>query len=108
MQNSLNKLGNKSVGNQRVKPVHFPSVTQSCDKMPFKHYSIHSNEVLNEYFYYNPRDFLWMCCLTDMPACEATVIEIEQQLEDEEDLDFQGLLSDKVVYLRGHWVPPAG
>ena len=24
MQNSLNKLGNKSVGNPRVKPVHFP------------------------------------------------------------------------------------
>ena len=42
-----------------------------------------------------------------MPACEATVIEIEQQLKDEEDLDFQGLLSDKVVYLRGHWVPLA-
>ena len=25
MQNSLNKLGNKSVGNPRVKPVHFPN-----------------------------------------------------------------------------------
>ena len=25
MQNSLNKLGNKSVGNPRVKPVHFPT-----------------------------------------------------------------------------------
>jgi hypothetical protein len=33
------------------------------------------------------------------------VQEIEQQLENESDLDFQGLLSDKVIYIRGHWVP---
>jgi len=40
--------------------------------------------------------------LMDTPACEATVSQIEQQLESEGDLDFQGLLSNKV---RGHWVP---
>jgi hypothetical protein len=33
------------------------------------------------------------------------VCEIEQQLETEHDLDFRGLLSDKVIYIRGHWVP---
>jgi hypothetical protein len=64
-----------------------------------------SNEVLDKHFYYNPNDFVWMCRLTDTPACENAVREIEQQLEDESDLDFRGLLSDKVVYLRGHWVP---
>ena len=31
--------------------------------------------------------------------------KIEQQLKSEHDLNFQGLLSDKVVYIRGHWVP---
>jgi hypothetical protein len=67
--------------------------------MLYKHYSIHSNEVLNKYFYYNSKDFVWMCRLTDTPACENAV------LENEHDLDFRGLLSDKVVYLRGHWVP---
>jgi len=70
--------------------------------MPYKHYGIYSNKVLDKYFYYNPYDFIWMCCLTDTPACEATVLEIEQQLESEGDLDFRGLLSDKVEYVRGH------
>ena len=73
--------------------------------MPFKRYGVHSNEVLNKYFYYNPKDFVWMCRLTDMPACEIAASEIEQQLENEHDLDFRGLLSDKVIYIRGHWVP---
>ena len=79
--------------------------TQLHAKMSYKHYGIHSNEMLDKYFYYNPKDFLWMCQLTDMPACENTVYKIEQQLESERDLNFQGLLSDKVVYIRGHWVP---
>ena len=56
--------------------------------------------MLNEYFYYNPKDFI-----TETPACENAVCEIEQQLENEHDLDFRGLLSDKVIYIRGHWVP---
>jgi len=77
---------------------------QNCDYMPYKCYGLHSNEVLDKYFYYNPYDFIWMCCLTDTPACEAIVLQIEQQLESEGDLDFQGLLSDKVEYVRGHWV----
>jgi len=45
-----------------------------------------------------------MCHLTDTSACEAAVTEIEQPLKNEGDLDFWDLLSDKVVYLRGHWV----
>jgi hypothetical protein len=57
-------------------------------KMPYKHYGIHSNEVLDRYFYYNPKDFIWMCHLTDTPACKNAVQEIEQQLENESDLDF--------------------
>jgi hypothetical protein len=73
--------------------------------MPYKRYGIHSNEVLDRYFYYNPKDFVWMCRLTDTPACENAVQEIEQQLENESDLNFRGLLSDKVIYIRGHWVP---
>ena len=72
--------------------------------MPYKCYGIHSNEVLDKYFYYNPYNFIWMCYLTGTPACEATVSEIEQQLESKGDLNFQGLLSDKVEYVRG-WVP---
>jgi hypothetical protein len=76
-----------------------------CVKMPYKHYGIHSNEVLDRYFYYNPKDFIWMCHLTDTPACKNTVQEIEQQLENESDLNFRGLLSDKVTYIRGHWAP---
>ena len=79
--------------------------TQSHVEMPYKRYGIHSNEVLDRYFYYNPKDFIWMCRLTDTPACENAVQEIKQQLENESDLDFRGLLSDKVVYIRGHWVP---
>ena len=63
-------------------------LTQSCDSMLFKCYSIHSNEVLDRYFYYNPKDFIWMCSLMDTPTCETAVAEIEQQLENEEDLDF--------------------
>jgi hypothetical protein len=73
--------------------------------MPYKCYGIHSNEVLDRYFYYNPKDFIWMCRLTDTPACKNAVQEIEQQLENESDLNFRGLLSDKVIYIRGHWVP---
>ena len=46
-----------------------------------------------------------MCRQTDMPACEKAVNEIEQQLENEHDLDFRGLLSDKAIYIRGHWIP---
>jgi hypothetical protein len=46
---------------------------QSHVEMPYKHYGIHSNEVLDRYFYYNPKDFIWMCCLTDTPACENAV-----------------------------------
>jgi hypothetical protein len=57
-------------------------------EMPYKRYGIHSNKVLDRYFYYNPKDFVWMCRLTDTPACENTVQEIEQQLENESDLDF--------------------
>ena len=49
---------------------------------------IHSNKVLDKYFYYNPKDFLWMCHLTDTPACEDAVCEIEQQLENECNIDF--------------------
>jgi hypothetical protein len=82
-----------------------PRAPRGAELMPYKRYGIHSNEVLNKYFYYNPKDFVWMCRLTDTPACENAVLEIEQQLESEHDLDFRGLLSDKVVYLRGHWVP---
>ena len=73
--------------------------------MPYKCYGIHSNKVLDKYFYYNPYDFIWMCRLMDTPACEAAVSEIEQQLESEGDLNFRGLLSDNVEYVRGHWVP---
>jgi hypothetical protein len=67
--------------------------------MPYKCYGIHSNKVLDRYFYYNPKVFLWMCHLTDTPACENAVHEIEQQLETKHDLNFQGLLSDKVIYI---------
>src|ERR1700676_4836448 len=80
-------------------------LTRLCIEMPYKCYSIHSNEVLDRYFYYSPKDFIWMCRLTDTPACENAVREIEQQLETERDLDFRGLLSDKVIYIQGHWVP---
>ena len=76
--------------------------------MPFKRYGIHSNEVLDRYFYYNPKDFIWMCRSTDTPACEAAAAEIEQQLECEKDLDFRGMLSDKIDYAKGHWVPLEG
>jgi hypothetical protein len=34
-------------------------------EIPYKYYGIHSNEVLNRYFYYNPKNFVWMCYLTD-------------------------------------------
>ena len=56
--------------------------------MPFKCYSVHSNEVLDQYFYYNPKDFIWMCHSMDTPACEAAAAEIKQQLELEKDLNF--------------------
>ena len=56
--------------------------------MPFKRYGVHSNEVLDRYFYYNPKDFIWMCRSMDTPACEAAAAEIEQQLEFEKDCDF--------------------
>ena len=46
-----------------------------------------------------------MCWLTNTPACKNAVQKIEQQLKSECNLDFRGLLSDKVVYIRGHWVP---
>jgi len=36
---------------------------QICDYMPYKCYSIHLNEVLDKYFYYNPKMFICMCCL---------------------------------------------
>ena len=45
-------------------------------EMPYKRYGIHSNEVLDRYFYYSPKDFVWMCRLTDTPACENAVREI--------------------------------
>lgn len=82
-----------------------PYSTQCCDNMPYKCYGIHSNGILNRYFYYNPIEFIWMCRLMDTPACELAVAEIEQQLEDEHDLDFRGLLRDKVIYRDGHWRP---
>jgi len=85
-----------------------PCPTRGCDDMPFKRYGVHSNEVLDRYFYYNPKDFIWMCRSTDTPACEAAAAEIEQQLECEKDLDFRGILSDKIVYAKGHWVPLEG
>jgi hypothetical protein len=73
--------------------------------MPFKCYGIHLNKILDQYFYYNPVDFTWMCRQTDTHACEIAVAKIEQQLEFEGDLNFQGLLSDKVDYIRGHCFP---
>ena len=79
-----------------------------CDNMLFKHYSVHSNEGLDRYFYYNPMDFIWMCHLTDTPACKAAAAEIKQQLEIEKDLNFWGILNDKIVYTKGHWVPLEG
>lgn len=63
-------------------------LTRLCIEMPYKCYGIHSNEVLDRYFYYNPKDFVWMCQLTDTPACKNAVQEIEQQLENESDLNF--------------------
>jgi hypothetical protein len=65
-----------------------PCSLQFCNSMPYKPYGIHSNEVLDKYFYYNSHEFVWMCRLTDTPACELAVAEIEQQLETEGDLDF--------------------
>ena len=65
-----------------------PRPMQGCDDMLFKRYGIHSNKVLDRYFYYNPKDFIWMCCSTDTPACEAAAAEIEQQLKFEKDLNF--------------------
>ena len=65
-----------------------PCPTRGCDDMPFKRYGVHSNEVLDRYFYYNPKDFIWMCCLMDTPACKAAEAKIKQQLEFEKDLDF--------------------
>jgi hypothetical protein len=44
------------------------------------------------YLYHNPKEFLWMCRLTDTPACENAVHKIEQQLGNEHDLDFRDLL----------------
>jgi hypothetical protein len=82
-----------------------PRPTRGRDNVLFKCYGIHSNKMLDQYFYHNPIDFTWMCCQTDTPACEIAVAEIEQQLEFEGDLDFRGLVSDKVAYIRGHWVP---
>jgi hypothetical protein len=82
-----------------------PHLLQFHNSMPYKPYGIHSNEVLDKYFSYNPHDFMWMCWLTDTPACELAVAEIEQQLETEGDLNFQGLLSDRIVYANGHWIP---
>jgi hypothetical protein len=52
----------------------------------------------------SPNDFTWMCCLTDTPACEIVVAKIEQKLKLEGDLDFRGLVSDKIAYIGGHWV----
>src|SRR5271156_3025938 len=50
MQNSLNKLGNKSVGNPRVKPATFP--TPSCDKsdvfLPFASAPSRESDKFNE------------------------------------------------------------
>ena len=89
-------------------PCHATSqchLMRGCDGVLYKCYGIHSNEVLNKYFYYNPKDFVWMSRLTETPGCENTVCEIEQQLENEHDLDFRGLLSDKVIYIKGHWRP---
>jgi hypothetical protein len=65
-----------------------PHSMRVCDSMPYKPYGIHSNKVLDRYFYYNPHDFVWMCQLTDTPACELAVAEIKQQLEIEGDLKF--------------------
>ena len=65
-----------------------PRPMRGCDDMPFKRYGVHSNEVLDGYFYYNPKDFIWMCHSMDTPACEATAAKIEKQLEFEKDLDF--------------------
>ena len=76
-----------------------------CNILLFKCYGIHSNKVLNKYFYYNPRDFVWMSRVTDTPACEVAVSEIKQQLECDGDLDFWDLLNDKVVYIQGYWIP---
>ena len=45
-----------------------------------------------------------MCRSTDTPACEAAAAKIKQQLEFEKDLDFRGILNDKIVYAKGHWV----
>ena len=35
-----------------------PRPMRGCDDMPFKRYGVHSNEVLDGYFYYNSKDFI--------------------------------------------------
>jgi hypothetical protein len=90
---------------QTCRATSHPHSLQFGNSMTYKPYGIHSNEVLDKYFYYNPHEFMWMCWLTDAPACELAVAKIEQQLEAEGNLDFRGLLSDRIVYANGHWIP---
>ena len=76
-----------------------------CDKTPYRRYGVHSNEILDRYFYYNPIYSTWIVRETGTPVCEYAVSDLEQELARENDLNYSCVDNPHILFYNGQWMP---
>jgi hypothetical protein len=83
--------------------VHHPqSITH--DNISYMRYGVHSNELLDKYFDYNPCTSAWTVRESNTQAEKSVVPLLEQEANSSGGLNYQGIFHPSITFLGGHWI----
>jgi hypothetical protein len=83
---------------------HHESITCG-DNIPYMRYGVHSNELLDKFFYYDPCAFTWIIRESGTHAEESTIGLLEREARSSGGLNYRGIFNSLITFRHGHWIP---
>jgi hypothetical protein len=89
-----------------AQPRYYETILRNRSKsIPYKKYGVHSNDVVDVDYFFSPIYYVWISRTTGEPVSERRQQKIEDDLERENDLEYQGIHSTKISYYYWGWIP---